>query len=335
MLKTLTIKISAFFVRTFTLIMGILDIIAYLTALYNLQIAIALPGLIAGLILIFPFRLIKSFRYLEIYFYLLLSTTVSLVVCQWIFTDYSSPSSKLFSFIISLILIFNSYFIYLYLLHRHDTDLINPLTEKKDLKFWSIPFITAIIIILYLIIDFRTTTSGKQYIEIPTVIPYVAANFDPKAFYRGYQIESGIYEHNRPIFVRIKKQSLEKKYFIEIFENGQKIYRADYEQENIKNISTFDKDGTEHKSITFKIYGRDKQGIFREIPETEQYTALSRIDLEISTDRFGIQIYKTINYPQKPKYIPLPFLRSKQDWKLTMKDSNGEIPLVNDLHIWY
>lgn len=53
------------------------------------------------------------------------------------------------------------------------------------------------------------------------------------------------------------------------------------------------------------------------------------------TGEIEIEIQKSIDFPKRPKFIPLPFIRTSIDWKLSLRNSRNEIPLVDYLLLWY
>lgn len=356
-LRTNSLKLIAFITRAVVLFQGLLltlvSALAFLSPQYSKKAEYIL-ALFAGIILIYPFRLLKTARSIKIYFYVLLSVTLAILLPMSanLNPEYGKPD---ITFPIALIL--NVIIVLLYYLHRQNIKLINPLLEKKAikriLKLTLGLFLLLIGIGAYLFLDIKDTPTGKQYITIPGIIPEFNAQFTKEALNSSYKLRSSTYLEPRTMHVEINKRDIDKMNggdFIELYVDNRKVYRVDYDKTGVKQAAIFDINGNSEQADPFyKLYGITKEGEFVAIPEEERYTAITNLDMiiypSISTYRSGetndspfkdlvITINNSVGFPKRKIKI-LPFKRTSQNWNLVLKDSKSTVQLVNKILIWY
>lgn len=324
------------------------------------NIVYVLPLLSCFIIVVFPFRLIKSLKNLIVYFYLLLFATICLILTS-LLTIFLVNVITLGDYIYFLLLLLNFYFVRMYVSHRRNPDLLNPFVQKKDLKLLIIPIVLFTIIFSYLFIDIRTTIYGRSFINFyqPFEVPKIEIDLDSQVLNSRYTLP---YITASDKFSGIKLvKSITGNDFMELFENDKKILYAQYKPNGIESISTFNMNGSENKyekkyytqnllgvdgkrrdytnEIPNRYFARNKSGVFQEITEKDIPEAYSTYDLVLSfgavEGRLEVSVYKSVMLPIKSRYNPLPFIKSKIPWTLSLKDSTGEIPLVRHVRLVY
>lgn len=330
-LKTLSIKFAAFWTHNYALFVGWAGFLIFIGGINRPDNNLYIHTFIISLILIFPFRFIKSAQLLIIHLYLLFLATFALTVyglTTW-------HPRNIFDLIIGILgilaIILNFYFIRLYYLHRLNIKLINPFIERQKIiflfKIFSIPLaIGAIAIVtwLYLYLDIHSIGPQGGVIATYPNIPQAEARFTKHAL-SIYSLYSRN-EKNHSITFTISKKLTGKEEFIELYDKGQKIFRVDFSKEGIIKPKVFQKDGTSLQMIDVKYYSINPNLKINYCCSSNSYYPDQTIIIELN---------KLIVYPVKPSYIPLPFLRGTQDWQLTLKDSTGEIPLIKNIQLWY
>lgn len=381
-LKKIGLKLFAFFIRVNAIVYGLMVTIVGAFALISSDPFKEKPFItfefwlifLAGLILIFPFRFLKSYRALNIYFYLLLSVTLSHILFGWQLGGFISH------LILSILLSLNFFIVYLFIRYKQNPNLINPLLEKRDHSIFLLLFFTFFISFVYLSVDIRTSSAGFSLFRNTFETPGVSIDLNPKALkseFTFYDTTLGTgkkYEIQTPVII-ITSPIINGDDFIELYQDGKKIHRLDYSPRGIKTITAYDPDGTKHEYVedigTFQAKGVD--GLTHDYPiyeskllardKSNQLVILKnegdvsrREDLDFTIiyrsiwkkpndfivgtpgaklEKIELTVTKNVKYPSRPKYIPLPFFRSTQDWKLSLKTSKTELPVVNKLHLWY
>lgn len=357
-LKTNSIKLIAFATRLVVIFHGLILTIISLLSLLSPQFsqkATYLLTLFAGIILIYPFRLLKTAGSIKTYFYVLISVTLAVLLPIGFYhkPEYSQPD-----IISPIAFILNIIFTFLYYLHRQNSKLINPLLEKKAIIRVIKLFFGLFLLILglgaYLFLDIRDTPAGKQYITIPGLIPEYSLQFTKEALNSNYKFRGNTYLEPRSLHVEIEKRDFDKMTgsdFIELYIDNRKVYRVDYDNTAVKQVTVFAEDGTsEQADVYYQTYGITKIGKFVSVPEEARFTTISNFDMTIHSSvstlyRSGetpdvpykdlqITITKNIASPER-KIKLLPFTRTHQNWNLSLKDSTGTIPLTKKILIWY
>lgn len=211
------LKLLALFTRFYVIFFGCIDSLVttfyIITSIINHDsefIVKILPAFVWLLILIFPFRLLKSHKHLKLYFNVLLINTIfNTLVITFIYKYPFNLNPFLFfnniyNFILEAFILFlNLYFVHLYISHRLNSKLINPLFEKKDYKLLFVPLFFLVLIFSYIFIDIRTTPWGKAFFVFP-IIPDATANFDEKALNSSYSFDSYVDNHKTYHTINLK-----------------------------------------------------------------------------------------------------------------------------------
>lgn len=312
-----------------------------------------------SLIIIFPFRFIRSQQILKIYLYLLVFATITLLLP----TENTPGAVPVIPMIMfdKLALLLNLLFVYLYYRHRLNPKNSNPFLEKKTLiKVFGILGIIILIgvsTLLYTFYDPHYTDGKKDYITVPFDPPYARFNIFEKAFNKGYEIRQGILVNNKNLNLTITKKIEKNKnnQFIEIKEKDKSRLRVDFTKDNLINITFWDNQGTVHNSSTDNVaFQLNDDGDVTQIPISDVYYSKRTADMDslyyidymsniaystapnsATYTSIRIDIQKKINYPKKQRYVPLWVLRTALPWSLTLIDTEGTIPLFDKINIWY
>ena len=341
-------------------LIGIVTLVGGVTYFWSGNLAY-LPGLVVGALYLWPFRRIRRVEHLDIYFRILWPTSLVLVVMSWVGAIWLNYT-RWAVLVDSVGLIVNVWAVWMYGKHRLDQRMPSVFFPARTLR-WMAGIMLAILVavLLYWAGGKYETEKGTRWLRLdglPMDRLWSAPVWTEGAWNNTWKVEYSNQSREKRLDLAVGVP-LQKGGYLLIYENGQKIAKATYEDGGLRRLSVYDQI-TQVESVSAdntRAWRRDREGHW--IPEINHPLATNnrqdddqlRIEvgyrdsgftwalvsrLPTTGDLLVVKLSKLVDYPEITfKWLPL--FRTNSPWQvgLGMHEGGSPVTIVDGIVVWY
>lgn len=350
--------------RILVTLMGLIILVGGLAYFWSGRVEY-LPGLVVGLLYLWPFRAIKRTQSLNIYWRILWPTSLAIILVSWIGAIFATYS-RWWVLVDTVALIINMWAVSMYVRYRTDQTVPNMfLPAKVQLLLTGVILSTLVALGVYWAGGKYESESGTKWWRLDGLsalthedngwtVPVWAKGAWGHEWKISYSNETRTGRVNMVVESPLKKRG----YFM-FYENGRKMAKVTYEEWGLRRISVFDQESGVELVSHDKTVAWRRTSVGEWVPKINdpRATNFKQDDDELSVsvdyqeegsqfsllgrlprlgDKIKITISRRVDH-DKPTVRLLPLLRKNIAWQLGLQEGEeGEVFVVVDgLVKWY